>query len=536
MESYLTENENIESTTTLRDYVRVFFRHKAVIVTCFLTVMITVFIGLKLKTPIYEARVKMLISAEKHVESPYYREIGYRNTEISLTQSEIVKSNPVIERAIMATKLYLRPLDYEKNFSSSLKSYLIDYNVKSQESKFAVFTDEQKQAMLFRIALENLKSNIKVEPIRDTNLFVISARDFDPLGSAIIANVVSRSYVIFDLEQQLAELTLKYGAKHPTVVQLRDSISSLKKNLSGRPMTDFEAIGPASVKIIEQAIVPLRPSGTSKLLTFILAFFMSIFLGVMLAFVFEYMDQTFKNPQDIERVLNLPFLGSVPRRRFGEELLIKKIKRKSSYNHHYQNLSDQLYLLIKDKNLKSILVTAAGSNEGTSSVIANLGIYFSQKAKQKVLLVDANLRKPSLHKIFKIKYAGKGLAGILEEKASLKNTIHKINPRLSILAAGKTELNPVILLDSFRFSDVINAKVVEQEITLIDCPDLRTVKDPIVLSSCVDAVVLIVNEGRTRRQVVKNAVASLQQRQVNILGVILNNRTYPIPGIIYKRV
>src|SRR3990172_7554961 len=106
--------------STLRDYIRIIFRRKAVIITSFITVTMGVLVGLELKTPMYEAQVKMLISAVKKVESPYYLKLsGYQD----LTQSEIVNSNPVIERAVKVLKLYERPIDYEKNFCSPLKAW-----------------------------------------------------------------------------------------------------------------------------------------------------------------------------------------------------------------------------------------------------------------------------------------------------------------------------------------------------------------------------------------------------------------------------
>lgn len=229
----MNDNDQINETT-LRDYLRVLFRQKFVIATTVITVCATVFIGLKLKTPVYESRVKMLITAEKQVEATYYKEMYEgRNVQQTLTQSEIVKSSPVVNRVVRALALDKRPLDDEKRFSSPLKAMLIDYNVRAFHQKIEGFPEEQKEAFLFRRAVESLKENIRVEPIRDTNMFTISVRDHDSVGAAIIANVVSRSYVMFDLEQQLAELKLKYGEKHPTVNLIEDSIAALNKTLSG---------------------------------------------------------------------------------------------------------------------------------------------------------------------------------------------------------------------------------------------------------------------------------------------------------------
>jgi uncharacterized protein involved in exopolysaccharide biosynthesis len=304
----------IYNELTLRDYLRVLFRHKAVIITSIITVTATVIIGLIFKTPVYEAQVKMLISAEKQVESPYYREIiSDRSLQLALTQSEIVKSNAVIGLAVRALGLYNRPLDYEKNFASIFKKPLIISQVALMNFKLRKLTEEQRREVLYRAALEDLKQNVKVEPLRDTNLFVISVSDYSPIGAAILANAVSRAYTIFDLQQQLAELQLKYGEKHPTAVQLKENIEKMSKNLNGAPLPDVEAIGSASVKIIEQASIPRYPAGLPKPVILILAIIMSVFLGVMLAFACEYLDQTFKSPREVESFLGIPYLGAIPK-------------------------------------------------------------------------------------------------------------------------------------------------------------------------------------------------------------------------------
>lgn len=506
---------------TLRDYLRVLFRQKAVIVTVLITVMITAFIGLKLKTPVYESRVKMLISAEKQVESPYYRDLsGGRSMEAALTQSEIVISNPVIERAVKAVALYKRPFNYEKNFASRLKRPFITRNAKAMDKKIAGLEEKQQLMYRFRLAVEDLKQHVDVEPVRDTNIFLIKVKDYSPIGAAVLVNVVSRSYVIFDLEQQLAEMQLKYGEKHLSVKQLRDSIEKMNESLNGETLPDIEAIGPASVKIIEQASIPMHPSGVSKTLTFLLAFFMSVFLGVMLAFTFEYMDQTFRTPQDIERYLSMPFLGAIP------------LKASLSA---YDSLADQVYLLLKDKHLKSILLTAALPKEGVTTIIANLGKNLATKKRHKVLLVDANLRNPSLHTVLKATN-DIGLSDILEGKLNFEKAIKDLGAGLTLLCAGKTDLNPITLLESHKMDELMKYARDRYDAVLVDCADLRDYQDGHVLAEDVDGVIVTVNEGKTRRQVVQAEIAPLTKLKTPLLGAILNGRTFPIPENIYKRV
>ncbi len=508
----------MEQTTTLRDFLKVLFRQKAVVITSFITVVVTVAAGLVFQTPVYEGRVKLMVSAQKQVDSPYYQELlANRNMEVAIAQSEIVSSNPVIERAVKAIGLYDRPLDYEKNFSSPLKKSFISLSAKSTKEKLDKNPEEQRKGYLFRMAVEELKKNVKVEPIRDTNMFTISVRDYSPVGSAILANVISRSYLIFDLQQQLAETQLKYGEKHPASIQLQDSITAMVKNLNGQPLPDVEAIGPASVKIVEQATLPLRPSGIPKSMTFVLAIFMAGFLGVMLAFVFEYMDQSFKSPREVENILNIPYLGSVP----------QKAKPDS-----YRNLANQLYLVLRDKHLKTVAFFSALPQEGVTNTIVNLAQYLVKHGGYKTLIIDANLRNPGISKIFRLQEAD-GLAEILEGKLSFDKAIKDAGANLRVITAGKTSLNPVTLLDSNAFKDTLKLAKDLYEVILIDTSNLRENMDAVLLSVNADANCLVVNEGVTRKQVVQAALAPMQQKKANIIGVVLNNRTFVLPKVIY---
>ena len=454
---------------------------------CVVSVILVVYVGLQLKTPVYEAQVKMLISAEKQVESPYYKEMGNRNNEAALTQSEIVKSTPVIERAVESLNLHLRPSDYERKFSSPLKQLWIDYRIGRLKQEMNQVPAEASLEVALARAIKNLRERITVQPVRDTNVFTITVSDFDPKEAARIANVVSRSYVIFDLEQQLAELALKYGSKHPMVNQLSNSISKMNQSLTGDYLSDLDAIGPASVKIIEQAILPLKPQGPNKTVLLMVAFFMSSFLGVMLAFIFEYFDQTIKSPGELAQLLDLPLLGSIPQKRIWQKAFIKGtpgILQNSMYFSAYRNLADQIRAKVKQNGDRSFLITAPDLREGVTTIIANLGFYLSFYMKMDVLIIDANLRHASMHKIFKTKQKAT-LADMLGGDTSLEEAMEKINPHLFVLPAGKTNLNSTALLDSAKMKAIIDEANTRFDVVLIDCADLKRSQDSVILAQYV---------------------------------------------------
>jgi len=509
---------------TFRDYMKVLFRQKSIIILCIIVVNLTVIVGLKFKTPLYEASVKLLISAQKESESPYYHDItGFQNTQLALTESEIVISRPVLDRALRAIMPY-KPINdymgYERRFASPLKQEWIDYQIKKFNEKLDThgLTDVQKQSYFYQVALNELTKNVKVEPVKDTNIFTITVTDYDPISAAIIANIISRSYIIFDLEQQLAEMQQKYGEKNIAISQLRDDINSMTQKLNGQPLDNVEAIGPASVKIVEQAYPPIDPKGPKKIIILILGFVMSIFLGIILAFIFDYMDQTFKSPEDIERVLGIPFLGNIPKR---NKLIA------------FKSVTEQIYLLMKDKTFKTLVFTASHKGEGVSTVCRNVGKYIASAMGHRVLIIDANPRQ-NLKKIKGARVSG--LFEILEEKADLAQCIQKTEDNLSILPAGHATLNPNILLGSHHMANILKQARDKYEIILIDTNSLNVSKDPLELANTVDAIVLVIAEGQTRRHAVKSALEGLKSRKATILGAIINKRKFPIPGFVYERV
>lgn len=517
------EDYNRMHDMTSRDYIGVLFRHRGVILTTIMTVVTIVIAVVLLRTHVFQSEVKMLISGQKQAQAEYYTDIGidgFRSAHITLTQSEIVTSDPVIERAVSVLGLAKKPLDYENRFCSRLKKPIVRLRALATEKKLKNLSKDQQEALLFRLAMEDLRQRLKVEPVRDTDIFLIKVKDYNPLGSAVTANVVSRSYMIFDLEQQLAEMQLKYGEKNLSVTQLKEAIEKMTRGLNGAPLPALEAIGPATVKIIEQAKVPLKPAGIPRGLVIILAFVMSVFLGVLLAFIFESMDQTFKSPREMESFLGIDFLGSLPRK---------------ATNDDYRNLAEQLYLIIKDKGTKSLLFTSALSQDGVTSIISNLGTLFAENFHQRILLIDANLRNPALHKMFKLP-AAEDMINIIEGSIPFEKGIRSVKQNLHILVTGPSALNPITVLESHMMKGLMQQAKDQYDVVLIDSAPLGKVKDATVLSAFTDGVILVANERKTRRQVVKDTLDSMKARKANILGGILNDRTFAIPKVIYDRI
>jgi capsular polysaccharide biosynthesis protein len=515
--------ENQFNQMTMRDYIKVLFRHKGIMFLTMVTILATAVLAGLMTTPLYESQVKMLVTGHKQAQAEYYTDIGVTGSRgsqmITITQSEIVFSDPVLERAVSVLGLAKKPLDYEKQFASPLKKPFIQFQVNQLEKKFAKLTEKQQKAYRFRLATEDLRDRLDVEPVRDTNLFVIKVKDYNPIAAAVLANVVSRSYVIFDIEQQLAELELTFGEKNLKVVQLKEAIEKMREGLNGAPLPPIEAIGPATVKIIEQAKVPLKPVTIPRFLLVILAFIMAVVLSVIVAFIVEYSDQTFKSAHAVVSVLGVKFLGSLP----------KKTKP-----HHFVEVAKEIYVELVNQEVKSLVVTSAEPDDGVTRLTAHLGDYIAEHLRKKVLLIDTHLDNPLLHHLFDLPADNPPLD--LKSESPLKKNVRQVSPHLHILSPW---LDQDLSRPAYSSHDIHRFIEEAQKVydhIFIDSEPVAQNKDTAIIATASDSVLMIIAEGKTRRYVVRNAIRDLRSRKSHVLGVVLNQRKYVIPKFIYDRV
>lgn len=523
-----------ETGNTLRDYLRIILRYKLMIITILITGMISVYFKLQLIMPAYEANVKMLVVADKEMETDYYRGLHTRNLPEHHSQNLV--SRRVIERVVNALRLYERPVDYQLNVAPRLKRILMERSLKTFKSRLEEMSPQERKDILFNKAVDDLTKSINVSPIEATNMFYIIVRDVNPSVAAAIANSLSRSYIIYDLEQLATELKLTYGEKHKKVAQIQMHIDELSKTLDGKILPDLDAMGPGTMKILEQAYTSDIVAGINKKGALVSTFFGSILFGIILAFTFDYLHQTFKSSQDVENFLKIPYLGSIPKSKFRRNKLLNVSSNSGNRNYiqAYQRISDQLYLTSKQKNIKSFLITNVEEPEHASIVIANLGIYLAHKTGHRVLIIDADLRSSSISRIFHVSDASAGLTDVIDENIFFEDAIQDLGSHLHFLSSGTGEVDSIKFIDSSKMMQIIEKARETYEIIFINSLSLKKYMDAIILSSIVDATVLLINEGKVKRQIVQQAIKPMEQKKSNIIGVILNNCDYNIPEIIYR--
>lgn len=195
-------------------------------------------------------------------------------------------------------------------------------------------------------------------------------------------------------------------------------------------------------------------------------------------------------------------------------------KPKSITAEAYRTLRTNIQYSSFDKEVRVIVVTSSEAGEGKSTTAGNLAISFSQSQK-KTIMIDCDLRKPSLHKKFRISNMV-GLSDLLKGKESLKEAVHKYNDYLDILTSGKVPPNPSEMLGSHSMENLIERLKDEYDMIIIDSAPLQAVTDAQILSRKADGTILVVRAEKTKRDSVIQAKELLQKVDANILGVVLN--------------
>lgn len=205
--------------------------------------------------------------------------------------------------------------------------------------------------------------------------------------------------------------------------------------------------------------------------------------------------------------------------------LITYIDKISPISEQYRTIRTNIQYASIDKQLQTFVVTSSGAGEGKSTTAANLAIVFADTGKR-TLLVDADLRKPSIAESF-ILDAHKGLSNLIADiDTGVENYIqHSDIPNLSILSSGIIPPNPSELLASQRMNLVIEKLKNHYEIIIFDMPPVSVVTDAQIMSSKVDGTILVVREGQTEKEGIAHAKNLLDRAQANILGVVYNATT-----------
>lgn len=280
----------------------------------------------------------------------------------------------------------------------------------------------------------------------------------------------------------------------------------------------------SNVHIIDHATVPKVPFKPNIKLIIILAGVFGLFFGVVLAFVREALDNTFKTPDSVEEKLKLPALGITPVVKVNKKSAIPEKQylddSRSPFAESINTIRTGLLFSNIDNPPKTILVTSATGSEGKSTMAMNLAAAYSNLGK--TLLLEVDLRKPSMAKNLGIK-TKLGLSDLISGTVtSASELIYKDNnDQLNVITCGTIARNPLELLSSKKFEEVLASLQTHYEYIILDGPPTLPVSDSCILANKVDGVIFAVKAEDTRIKVAKEAVSRLQKLHANIIGAVL---------------
>jgi len=440
-----------------------------------------------------------------------------------------------------------------------------------------------------------LKNHINIVPITRSRLLNLEVESFDAGLSAQIANTIAKTFVeenvsnrVFmakdviialdstersqkqqellnsmpqvvnsdfiknlknqeiDLYKKYAQLTAKYTPNHPEVVSVQNQLAAIREKIDLETRRLIQSIKIElsgqflgnNIRIIDAATVPAKPYKPRKLINLLIGLGVGFILGIMFIFISEFLDKSVKSSEDLQEKLGLNFLGFVP---------INKIKKlKSEYEimlkegnfliaEQIRNIRTMLnFSLSQDRNAP-IIVASSLQSEGKSHLAVNLSVAIAQTQK-KVLIIDGDLRRSRLHKVFKVSNE-KGLSNIWNEDKSISGFEQNIQKtdveNLFVITSGTRPPNPSELLNTPLLESFIKWAVQNFDTVIVDCPAVLPVSDTLLWGKYINKAIFVIKYGQTNSKMAETAIQKLRNAGIKILGGVISQ--YEPEGISYSK-
>jgi capsular exopolysaccharide synthesis family protein len=329
-----------------------------------------------------------------------------------------------------------------------------------------------------------------------------------------------------EIDGQVLELRAEMLQQQSLRVELFGSLAQAQAAVAS--MDEVSNVIVDTAVVVDPAPLPTTPASAQLMRYLLLGLVAGTGLGVGLAFLLEYIDYTVRTPEELDAVYGLSTLGVIgtfreANHRGGNptDLVVLHYPR-SPVVEAFRALRTNLQFARPGDPIRSLLVTSAGPSEGKTSVSANLALILAQAGKR-VILVDADLRRPRVHRLFDVP-SQPGLTGLIVDphgggERYLQPTEQE---NLWVLPCGELPRNPAELLGSARAAEVMSQLAKAADIVIYDSPPAATVTDAVVLGSRVDGVIQVVQAGGPRRDLVLRAKGLLEKVGAPLLGPVLN--------------
>ncbi len=411
---------------------------------------------------------------------------------------------------------------------------------------------------------EELVKRLNAKLVRETVLIQVAAEDRDPQMAQRLANAVAQTFMEQNrrlavgsfatqkenLARQIAKLSAEIDNSTLMVERLRNLVvagqgtpqdaillqqvqtelnltqvtySTMLKTLQEIELAEARAA--ETLRLVEPATPPLQPSKPNVPLNTAAGLLIGLVGSIALAALLHYADDTVKTGEDTSRALSAPMLGLVTEFKSGADRtkdLVTVETPRSAASESYRTVRTNVQFSALDVPVGSIVITSPQSREGKSTVAANLAVTMAQAGKR-VLLVDADLRRPTLHRLFGLSNRHGLTDLLLAERRGVEDVALDTHvPGLRVLPSGPQPPNPSEALGSRRMRQVLEEMRHMADVVILDSPPLLAVADGLVLAATVDAAILVVRSGATRRTLAQRAKDHLDRVEARLLGVVVN--------------
>ena len=356
----------------------------------------------------------------------------------------------------------------------------------SEIAKSELVLNQVVENLGLHATVKELNKSLTVKPLDDTSILSITVKDPNARLSATIANEVAKVFA--------EEVKTIYKVENVTQLSV--------------------------------AVAPEVPANNTLTRDLILAVVIAVVGVAGFAFIRFYLDDTVKHSDDVEKMIGLPITAQILKsdiksKRAENELIVAKTP-KAIVSENIKSLRTNLQFTAVDKKVKTILVTSTNASEGKSFISSNLAISFAQ-ADKKVLLVDCDLRKGRLHRLFGLTNTS-GLSNLLaSDQRSFGKYVHTTKIKnLDVMTCGTYPPNPSELLASKKNKNLIKALQEFYDVIIFDGAPIGGLADSVILASLVDETLIIVKDANTSKNDLATAKDSLEKVGANIAGVVFN--------------
>jgi non-specific protein-tyrosine kinase len=471
----------------------------------------TAFVVSSLQQKVYEAKTTLIVGQSLSAANPGYNELLV-SQGLAVTYAAVAETRPILERVIARLDLDGTPKDLSDR---------VQVDAPRGTSFLTISVQDVVPARAAAIANELGDELISVSASiqgRDTDFQTSIDQDLASTQELIEATQ-ERVQTLTELTSRTPQQASELQALEGRLVSLRATYATLLSVSSGSASNTVTVVEPAETSTIPVAPLPLLSS--------LFAAVLGLLVVAGVAFLAEQLDDSIKDADAVQEVTGLSNLGTITQMRTdrGRSAIYRMVTLlypRSSQAEAYRRLRVNLEFASVDAPLQTLLVTSAAPGEGKTVTASNLAVAFAQ-AGRRVLLVDADLRRPGVDECFSVPNTH-GLTTMLHGSAGEPELASQPTEQanLEVVTTGPLPPNPAELMGSQRMQTVLGVLRRSADLVIFDSPPLQAVADAAVLSTFVDGTLLVIDTGRGRRRQVRMARETLARAGANVLGVALN--------------